>query len=430
MSDDSPTVEQRKAARIHVLQCFERLSLPTSGKVLSKFSREDLLYVAIHFMAPVEMVSKLEELSDVQLCWHVKKNFFHNRNTAVTVFLNGGNALSLSSTQALLSWKDLTSVNVSQGTDSGDGVHDRSTPNSSLGVGSETTSELASSPEVQQLLRDMQTLRSELKVLKEERSLAPDEDEDRSAGGRRLELLPTVREMLPADPVREELTKPVLASILRLYPLPSGYILKAGELSVDEKSRLSPLVAEEISKLGKIINRYTDVARPLIALLNVLQGDSEGGGDLVSIDMVRGVVLHSLQLLFHHQSKIETERHLVHFKDEKVLQSVFQKPVKKTFFNENERSKLQTVAEDYKRLRKIRENLTGKPKKTINKKSQPTLRPTSELRPSPPVFAPGNRGDYNKGKNRLSTKPGGKGRQGKGGKTGEARGSAASAQDE
>ena len=83
------------------------------------------------------------------------------------VFLNGGNALSLSSTQALLSWKDLTSVN-----DSGDGFHDPSTPNFSLGVGSETTSELTSSPEVQQLLHDMQTLRSELKVLKEERSLA------------------------------------------------------------------------------------------------------------------------------------------------------------------------------------------------------------------------------------------------------------------
>ena len=76
------------------------------------------------------------------------------------VFLNGGNALSLSSTQAFLFLKDLNSVNVSQGTDSGDGVHDRSTFNSSLGVGSETTSELASSPEVHQLLRDMQTLSS------------------------------------------------------------------------------------------------------------------------------------------------------------------------------------------------------------------------------------------------------------------------------
>ena len=91
------------------------------------------------------------------------------------------------------------------------------------------------------------------------------------------------------------MTKPVLASFfLRSYPLPSAYILKAGELSVDEKSRLSSLVAEEISKLGKIINRYTDVARTLFALLNVLQGDPESGEDPVSIDMVRGVVLHSL----------------------------------------------------------------------------------------------------------------------------------------
>ena len=62
--------------------------------------------------------------------------------------------------------------------------------------------------------------------------------------------------------------------------------------------------------------------------------------------MVYGVVLHSLQLMFRHQSKLETERHLVHFKDKNVLQSVFQKPVKKTFFNENERSKLQTGVED------------------------------------------------------------------------------------
>ena len=85
------------------------------------------------------------------------------------------------------------------------------------------------------------------------------------AVARRLKLVPTVREMLPADPVHEELMKPVLASILRLYPLPRGYILKAGELYVDEKSRLSPLVTEEISKLGKIINCYTDVTRPLIS---------------------------------------------------------------------------------------------------------------------------------------------------------------------
>ena len=101
----------------------------------------------------------------------------------------GPHNLRTSRITALLFWKDLTSVNVSQGTKSGDGVHTRSTSNSSLCVGSETTSELASSPEVQQLLRDMQTLRSELKVLKEERSLAP--DVDCSAGGRRLDGPPS-----------------------------------------------------------------------------------------------------------------------------------------------------------------------------------------------------------------------------------------------
>ena len=149
--------------------------MPTSGKVLSNLSRK------IFYMSP--FVSWLlwkwcpsRKSSQTYNFAGTSRRPFHNRNTAVTVFLNRGNALSLSSTQALLSLTDFTSVNVSQETDSGDGVHDRSTPNSSLGVGSETTSELASSPEVQQLLHDMQILRYELRVLKEKRSLAPDED--------------------------------------------------------------------------------------------------------------------------------------------------------------------------------------------------------------------------------------------------------------
>ena len=146
MSDDSPTVEQRKAARSHVLQCFERLSLPSSRKVFPIFL--ETIFYMLPFVSwflwkwcPSSKSSPMYNFAGTS-----RRTFFHNRNTAVTVFLNGGNALSLSSTQALLSWKDLTSVNVSQGTDSGDGVHDRSTPNSSLGVGSETTSELASFP--------------------------------------------------------------------------------------------------------------------------------------------------------------------------------------------------------------------------------------------------------------------------------------------
>ena len=144
-----------------------------------------------------------------------------------------------------------------------------------------------------------------------------------------------------------------------MHQLPSGYTLKAGELSVDEKARLPALVAKEISKLGKIIDRYTDVARPLLGLLNVLQHDTEAGNHLVSISMVRDVTVHALQLLFHHNSKLETERHLVHFKDEKVLQSVFKKSVKKPFFSESEKTRIEAVAAEHKRLRKIKESLHG-----------------------------------------------------------------------
>ena len=313
----------------------------------------------------------------------------------------------------------------SQGTADGTSVHGRSLDGTTE-VGSETTSDLASSSEIQQLLHNMRLMQEKLRVLEEEKAFAPDEDEDRSAGGRRIELLPAVLNLLPLDPVREELTKTSLASILRSYPLPSGYILKAGELSVDEKARLPALVAEEISKLGKIINRYTDVARPLLGLLNVLQQDMEAGNMLVSIPMVRDVTVHALQLLFHHNSKLETERHVVHFKDEKVLQSVFQKSVKKPFFSAAEKSKLEAVAAEHKRLRKIKESLHGG-KKTVKKK-QP--RPTPRFGARTPPESTSVQGGFDKGKNRHSKPAGGKGR-GKGGKTGGARGpEKASAQDE
>ena len=424
-ADESAVDERKKAARLHVRVLFERLSLPTSSKSISTFSVKDLLDTAVRYKAPADMMSKLEKLSDDQLCWHVQKNFFHNRNAAVAAFQFADNFLSLSSIQELLSWKDLTSVNVSDGTSGGTSVHGRSL-DGTLEGGSETTSDLASSPEIQQLMANMQLLQEKLRVLEEEKALAPDEDEDRTAGGRRVELLPAVFNLLPVDPVREELTKTTLASILRQYPLPSGYTLKAGELSVDEKARLPALVAEEISKLGKIINRYTDVARPLLGLLNVLQQDEEVGNHLVSIPMVRDVTLHALQLLFHHNSKLETERHLVHFKDEKVLQSVFQKSVKKPFFSETEKNKIEAVAAEHKRLRKIKESLHGG-KKTIKKK-QPRPTPRSGARAPPESTSV--QGGFDKGKNRHSKPAGGKGR-GKGGKTGGARGQEkTSAQDE
>ena len=426
-SSETGSPSDTKIARRTVLANFERLALPTSARGLSQWSKEELLDVAVRYNCPPAVYEVLEAKAENQVRWHVSKNFHLIRTASIAAFREGGNALPLSSMQALLSWKDLTSTSVSHESTQDGGVHDR--PDSdSLDVGTPASSELASSPEIQQMLASIKLLTSELKVLKEERSIAPDEDDDRSAGGRRLNLLPSTLQALPEDPVRAELTKPSLASILRGYPLPNGYILKAGELSVNEKAKLAPLVAEEITKLGKIINRYSDVARPLISLLNVLEEDAAAGATLVKADMVRSVVIHSLELLFHHQSKLENERHLVHFWDEKLLQAAFQKPVKKAFFSENEMDKLKKLADEQKQLRKLRENVASK---TIKKQRPHPARPQQPAPRGnhPAVQSRGSASD--KGPHRHAKKPSsGKPQRKFSDKSGDARGKAASAQQE
>ena len=359
-----PRLHKRALRRFR--SAMDSLSLPSKSTEFSNFERSDLLVLAARFLAPSATYALLDELSEPKLRWYVKRNFILIREAAVAACL-GDDDLPLSAMQAFVTWKVSTS----------DVRPDRPLDRTLVGGGSDTTSDLASSPEIQQLLATVRQLTDEVKVLKEERSMAPDEDEDRTAGGRRLLLLPEVIELLPTDPVREELTKQKLASILREYPLPKDYILKAGELSVDEKAKLPSLVAEEISKLGKIINRFSDVARPLLALLNIIQGDLNEGAALVSATMVRSTVLDALRLLFHQQTKLETERHLVHFRDERVLQAAFQKAPKKAFFSGEEKDKLKAIAEEHKRLRKIKECL--KPSNKIKKAPRPQpARPTSD----------------------------------------------------
>lgn len=365
-----PTLHKRALRRFR--SAMESLSLPSKASEFSNFERSDLLTLAARFLAPAATYALLDELSEPKLRWYVKRNFTLIRDTAVAASL-GDDALPLNAMQAFVSWKISTS----------DVRPDRSLDRTSAGVGSDTTSDLASSPEIQQLLATVRQLTAEVQVLKDERAIAPDDDEDRTAGGRRLLLLPEVIELLPKDPVREELTKQTLASILREYPLPRDYILKAGELSVDEKAKLPSLVAEEITKLGKIINRFSDVARPLLALLNTIQGDLNEGATLVSATMVRSTVLDALRLLFHQQTKLETERHLVHFRDERVLQAAFQKAPKKAFFSGEEKDRLKAIAEEHKRTRKMKECL--KPSHKIKKAPRPQLaRPTSDKPQGPP----------------------------------------------
>ena len=96
-ADESAVDERKKAARSHVRALFERLSLTTSSKSISNFSVKDLLDTAVRYKAPADMMSTLEKLTDEQLCWHVQKNFFHNRNAAVAAFQLADNFLSLSS---------------------------------------------------------------------------------------------------------------------------------------------------------------------------------------------------------------------------------------------------------------------------------------------------------------------------------------------
>jgi hypothetical protein len=132
--------------------------------------------------------------------------------------------------------------------------------------------------------------------------------------------------------------------------------------------------------------------------------------------------------LFHHQTKLETERHVVHFKDEKVLQAAFQKPVRKPFFSEDEKAKLKALADEQKSLRKIREEASGGVSKSKSRRGGTRQRPAT----APPASgAPPERPapTFNKDKDRRTRPTKGKPSH-RGGKSGEARGPKASAQQE
>ena len=440
METEPPEVDQEKLAARHITSCFERLGLPTRASDLDEFSLDELLVTATRYGADSDTVQQLSKKSLTVLRFRVRKNFLRNRKSCINAFREGNNELSLPGMQSLLTWQAVTAKSATNGNaqPSGRGLHP-SDGGSSSGGGDNFSNEGsqpdidAASPAIQKVLDELRLLKEKLQVVEEERAIAPDDDEDRSAGGRRLALLPSVRLWLPEDPVRMELAKASLASILRQYPLPRDYSLKAGELSLFEKAKLQPTVAEEISKLGKIINRYADVARPLLALLNTLQGDEDDGLNLVSLPMVRATVQHTLQLLFHHQSKLEVERHLLHFKDEQVLQAAFKRPAKKPFFSEADKVRLKALADEQKSLRKIREDAGGKAKATIKKPARPPRRPTGN-QSSAPLQRPskdsnGNNTNYT-GKNRHSKTQGGDRRTKRGDKSGDARGDKASAQQE
>ena len=426
---DDDGVSDRKRANSVIRNNFDLLGLPSRVRDFARFGLDELLTLAVRFNIPSARHSELQKSKDVLITrWYVKTAFVHIRDAAVSACVENEGRLSLHDTQSLLRWQESTAIDVGQEGDTPATSQERRPSRVGSFLESSSQSDVASSAEIHALHEQVKLLTQRLLVVEEERALAADEDDDRTAGGRRLALPQAVLDLLPKDPVREELPRPQLAAILRQYPLPRDYSLKAGELSATEKAKLQPSVADEIARLGKIINRFSDVARPLLSLLSVLHSDEEEGLHAVSIGMVREVVLNTLSLLFHHQTKLETERHVVHFKDEKVLQAAFQKPVRKPFFSEDEKAKLKALADEQKSLRKIREEASGGMSKSKSRRGGPRQRPAT----APPASgAPPERSapTFNKDKDRRTRPSKGKPSH-RGGKSGEARGPKASAQQE
>jgi hypothetical protein len=420
-------------ATAHVKALMAKLALPSHTKAFANLNDDDCLTMAIRFNASEAVVSVLPTLELTSQRWHLKRAMKSMRAAAISACRQGDGVddFPLTKMKSFITWENLTPADVSSQEQSRDSrFHGQSLDGSTLGdIQSQCSSELASSAEINELKEQLRFLREKVTVLSEERGAAPDDDDDRTAGGRRLVLTSDILERLPDDPVRAELRKPELASILRAYPLPKDYLLKAGELSADEKSKLSPLVLEEITRLGKTINKYFDVARPLLSLANSLQGLLDGGHDTANASEVLDMVFDAVKLLLHHNSKLENERHMAHFKDEKVLQSVFQKKPAKSFFNDTERVAMAKLAEEQKVIRKIREDVRGgksskgikKGKASFPSRSQLSTPRASTTAPPTPGMVGGGRGRGTGDKFRR-TPHAGKGGKGKGGKSGEARG--------
>jgi hypothetical protein len=210
-------------------------------------------------------------------------------------------------------------------------------------------------------LRDeLQELRHQLQTLRRERGPAPDDEEDKAAGGNRIRLPEDLRARLPTDPVRSEMEKFELTSLLRSYPPPLDYYTKGGTLSAEEKAKLDKTSLELHNKLGKYVSRYSEVARPLLGLASMLQQNLNEGVEVTDCEAVLDVVFDTIKILFHHNSAIEKERRALQFKDSAVLQSIFSKQPPKSMLNETELSKLEKIAAQQKVLRDIRKDLNGK----------------------------------------------------------------------
>ena len=285
------------------------------------------------------------------ICVPVSANFFRRRRS-----------ISVSDLESLRRWGAVDPV------DSGVPEQIEEDARSSLAGETNRESHAPADPaEASALRRELNELRRQVQHLEAERD--GDDGEASSTSTRRLWVSEQLWDELSPDAVRAELTKSQLRVILRQYPLPADYSLKAGEMSAADRSRASTSVKDLMDSLAKTVIRSTDPVRPLLNLITRLdQGE-------ISTEEVRTMALDSILLSMHGASVLETRRKKLLFGDNKVVGSLFDRKVEKPLLSPEEVRALDALYEHEKHKKKMR-TVLGAPR-TFGTVDKPPPQPSS-----------------------------------------------------
>lgn len=321
------------------------LGLPGRIDDVLSLELEQLIPVAERLGLPAEQHSKLSELALVEARSCVQIELKRFRSRGVKLFRQQGRILT-SEMLALRRWTVVTSRNDPDRTLGDD---DASSQFGGSVSGSHAPSDSADN---QALRRELDELRNKVSLLEAER----DQDDDPSASSaRHLWISDQLWDELPPDAVRAELSKSQLRNILRVYPLPADYSLKAGEASASDRARLTGSVRDQMDSLAKTVGRMTDPIRPLLHLISRLDTDE------IEAAEIRRMALDSILLSLHGASGLETRRKKLLFGENKVLVSLFDRPAAKPLLSEQEERALEELYKHEKHKAKIRAGTRPRP---------------------------------------------------------------------
>jgi hypothetical protein len=320
------------------------LGLPGRFEDVLSLELEQLIPVAGRLGLPDDQLSKLSELALVDARLGVQMELRRLRSRGVKLFRQQGHISTLE-LEALRRWTVVTSRDDPDRT-LGD---DASSQFGGSVSGSHAPSDSADN---QALRRELDELRTKVSLLESER----DQDEDPSASSaRHLWISDQLWDELPPDAVRAELSKSQLRHILRVYPLPADYSLKAGEASASDRARLTGSARDQMDSLAKTVGRMTDPVRPLLHLISRLDNDE------IEAAEIRRMALDSILLSLHGASSLEVRRKKLLFGENKVLGSLFDRTTAKPLLSEHEERALEELYKHEKHKAKIRAGTRPRP---------------------------------------------------------------------